>query len=72
MRLSITKSDAGFREDLDRFRVFFNGTEMFDCAVADEEGGYIRRMIRKKPAPWVPMSIKILPKQFGTVKIEPK
>lgn len=72
MRLSVLKSDIGFREDLHRFRVFFNGVEMFDCHTADEEEGYIRRLIKKKPAPWVPASIKVLPKEFGEVKIVPK
>jgi len=48
MRLSSIKGDSGYKSNvaLARYRVFFNGVEIFDCEIADEERGMIKRIRR--------------------------
>lgn len=39
MRMSVRKSDAGYREDAAAYVVLFNGFVLDDCYTADEETG---------------------------------
>lgn len=74
MRLSSIKGDAGYKPDsqLARYRVFFNGVEQFDCEIADEERGMIKR-IRRVQNP-ITRQIQVFRKdaEFGVVEIKEK
>ncbi len=52
MRLSIDKRDHAYRSSTRcaKYRVFLNGTELFDCVTADEEKGFvIRQVVNRHP-----------------------
>jgi hypothetical protein len=74
MRLSSIKGDSGYKSNaqLSRYRVFFNGIEQFDCEIADEERGMIKRIRRvRNPLTRQIQTFRKDP-EFGVVKIKEK
>lgn len=39
MRKSVIRNDPGYDPNVDKYKVFLNGRELFDCHTADEEKG---------------------------------
>jgi hypothetical protein len=66
------KGDPGYRtpEELQKFTVYFNGKQETLCEVADEEQGYISRVMTTRD----PFSRKLVqrrsPKIYGKVEIK--
>lgn len=74
MRLSSIKGDTGWKpnETLRKYRVFFNGTECFDCEIADEEKGCIKRIRRVQNPLTRQTQVFRSPYEFGKVEIKEK
>ena len=72
MRLSIKKTDPGYREphELKKFKIFFNGAELFNVHTADEEAGYIQKCAFNRPAPWLPVRTTVGARIHGKVEIK--
>lgn len=49
MRLSINKGDRGYKPKniCAQYDVFFNGQQVHNASVADEERGFITRLVRR-------------------------
>jgi hypothetical protein len=63
MRLSTLKSDSGYKPDaeLRKYEVFMEGKKETFCEVADEEHGYIIRVIKVRD----PYSRKVVLRRSG-------
>ncbi len=74
MRLSTIKGDAGFKPDsiLQQYTIWFDGEQVRDCEIADEEKGMIRQIYRhRNPLTRQIMTRRLEPK-FGKVEIRLK
>ena len=71
MRLSTLKTDSGYKPDaeLKRFAVYLNGQQETMCEVADEEHGYIIRVMRVWDKFARRAVVRRSPKIFGKVEI---
>lgn len=71
MRLSIIKTDSGYKPDaeLRKFEVFMEGKRETMCEVADEEKGYIIRVMRVRDRFSRQVRIQRSPKLYGKVEI---
>jgi hypothetical protein len=74
MRLSSIKGDKGWKPNaaLQRYRVFFNGVECFDCEIADEEKGCIKRVRRVQNSLTKQIQVFRSDYEFGKVEIKEK
>lgn len=72
MRLSILKSDSGYKpaSELRKYHVFLDGKRETHCEVADEDHGYVIRVMTTRD----PFSRKLVqrrsPKIYGKVEIK--
>lgn len=71
MRLSTIKTDSGYKPDaeLRKFEVFMEGKRETMCEVADEEKGYIIRVMRVRDRFSRQVRLQRSPKLYGKVEI---
>lgn len=71
MRLSTIKTDSGYKPDaeLRKFEVFMEGKRETHCEVADEEKGYIIRVMRVRDRFSRQVRLQRSPKLYGKVEI---